>query len=121
MIIFSVEKSNYSARDNAFSNEEAVQILGENGSYQTLTGVYQGQKETSYLTSQVELGRELAAAFKQDCYLERGHYGYWYLIETKSGKILRTFKTIKEVDKDKALSSEYYTLLNGKYYIGSDY
>lgn len=118
MIIFSVEQANVSDRENLQANEEATDLL--NRPY-VMTGVYKGQTEVSYMTSQVKLGKQLSKDFNQDCYLERGHYGVWYLIETKSDKILDTFKTIKEVTKDVALRSEYYSILNGKYYLASKY
>lgn len=118
MIIFSVEKSDRAVLDNIRATIEASSILE---SYAVLDGYYQGTFEVSFITNNIELGRQLVRDFEQDCYLERGHYGYWYLIDTKTDKILDTFKTIKEVTKDVALKSEYYSILDGKYYLASKY
>lgn len=121
MIIFSVEQTELNSLDNNSNTLEASKRLAKEGTYTILTGVYKGTEELSFITNQVELGRELAREFNRERYLERGHYGIWYLIETQTGNILDTFKTIKEVSKDKALASDNYTVLNGRYYLASYY
>lgn len=121
MIIFSVEQANICTRQNIEAIIKATKLLKENGTYHTLMGVYKGIEEVSFITNQVELGQQLARDFNQESYLERGHYGYWYLIETKSGQIIDTFKTLKEVTKEQAKQIDNYSILNGKYYVGSKY
>jgi len=118
MIIFSAELASLSARENLMRTAEAEEVLGQ---CQTGTGVYQGTQETCLITSQTGLGKELARGFEQECYLERGHYGVWYLVETASGAILDTFKTIKEVTKERAEQEDNYTIMNGKYYLARYY
>jgi hypothetical protein len=118
MILFSVEQNKVSKVENIQANEEVADILT---SKQVGIGVYNGIEEVCYLTRDNNTAKMLCAEFKQDCYLERGHYGYWYLIETTTGKVLDTFKTIKEVSKERAMKSNCYTMMNGNYYLGSHY
>ena len=120
MIIFSVEQAALNRLNNNSNTLEASKRLGK-GTYTILTGVYKGTEELSFITTNVDLGRELAIEFNQECYLERGHYGIWYLIDTQTGNILDYFKTIKEVPKDKALATDNYTMLDGRYYLASRY
>lgn len=121
MIIFSVEQANQSPLNNMAANCEAADVLSQNGTYHVMNGRYKGQDELSIMTSQVELAKQLATAYNQECYFERGHYGYWYLIDTKTDAIIDTFKTIKEVDKATALKQDAYTMYKGRYYVASKY
>lgn len=120
MIIFSVEQDRHPLENKACTIE-AIQELAKNGSFVTACGVYNGSSEVSFITNQVELGRTLAKRYEQECYLERGHYGYWYLIETDTNSIIDTFKTIKEVSKAEALASDCYTVFNDTYYLAKKY
>ncbi len=120
MIIFSVEQAGLSERENMYAQIEATELLSQ-GPYAVMHGVYLSKEEPSFITPQVEVGRRLAQDFNQECYFERGHYGVWYLIDTMTGDIIDTFKTIKEVSREVAEASENYSILDGKYYIASKY
>ena len=121
MIIFSVERFDRSNIDNSSATLEASKILAKSGGYNIMTGVYKGHEERAFITEQVELGRQLAREYGQESYLEQGHYGYWYLIDTMSGDILEIFKTIKNVSKEVAENTDNYNVLNGAYYIAVEY
>ena len=121
MIIFSVEQAELHPRENMASTVYASKELGKEGTYVAVDGVYKGQSEVSFLTSQVELGKNLAREFRQECHLERGYYGIWYLVDTATDKVLDAFKTIKEVSRERALASECYTQVGDKYYLASRY
>lgn len=84
--------------------------------FRVANGYWKGGDELTFLIKNKEVGRALAETYNQDAYLERGHYGYWYLIDTASGRVIDWFKSIVEV-KDTA-GLDCYTELGGKYYVG---
>jgi hypothetical protein len=118
LIIFSAELDGLDPRINNIRTANAINTLDNGGSYTILHGMYKDTLETSILTDQVDVGIRLARQFGQEYYIERGHYGYWYLIKTETDRVVQTFKSIQEVDRDTALSNGYYTMYNDKYYIG---
>lgn len=118
MIIFSVSQGRDPVVD-LLSTKLAIQKLeSSNSDYDIATGVYKGKSETSFITTNKEVALELAKLNNQESYLELGAKGYWYLIDTFTGKQLDYFKTIKWMPEDVALKYDNYTLFHGEYYVG---
>jgi hypothetical protein len=115
MIIFSTAQG---AKQTVDSMEDVMITL--KGIAQAFS-YYKGQTEQSFITNDHENARMLIKKYKQESYLEKGHYGYWYLIDGQTDKVLEIFKTLKEVSKDTAIRSKGFTELNGRYYILSKY
>lgn len=118
MIVFSVEQITQSERTNQINTDFARNCLKAGGmGFRECIGVYKDVSGVGFITRDVELGRSLASNFNQECYLERGHYGVWYLIEASTGKVLDHFKGIAMISKEAALKSSSYTEMNGNYYM----
>ena len=115
MIIFSVERP---GADNAKAHTEVLVFAAKDTTHgwRELEGIYQGVAEGSYLTTNDDKAKELAAKYNQDSYLERGHYGYWYLIETTTGQVIKTFAGIREVDKPTAAGQDH-TKMGSRYFV----
>jgi len=119
MIIFSVQKENLSAGDNMLRVEQTIHKLEGLGiQYRVLDGMYDGQKELSFIMRNKSIGKCLEEFYAQDNYLERGHRGFWYLINVETDRVVDYYRTIKEVSKETALNNESYSVLDNKYYIG---
>lgn len=115
MIIFSVYQTGKSEQTNR-ANHAVVR-----NTYPGLVGcrgVYKGEEERGFITSDDQLGRRLAKDYHQESYLELGYKGIWYLIETATGDIMATYRGIREISKAEAEKQEAYTEVNGKYYMG---
>ncbi|NIQ15501.1 MAG: hypothetical protein GTO02_14225 [Candidatus Dadabacteria bacterium] len=118
MILFSVNRIDATAEKNLNAVVSACKQMS-GGKYTSGFGCYEGDIETCFMTNQNEIAISLAKKYNQDCYFERGHYGYWYLIETSTGDILDIFKGI--VEKAASWPNENigkpYTLMGGKVYV----
>lgn len=119
MIIFSVEQASQHPVDNQANSMEMLNHLRfVNAKYAVLEGVYKGIRETSFITNQFDLGRTAAKSYNQESYLERGHKGVWYLVDTQSDTILDWFRTICEVSEEEAKRHDSYSVMEGKFYVG---
>lgn len=119
MIIFSATKQGSWLADDLASDLRVLNEADAAGiDIEVIEGCYKGEMELAFITSNVEFGRMQAKKYKQESYLERGHYGVWYLIETETGNILQSFDKIVEVPKDRALKSDGWSKIDDKYYLG---
>ena len=112
MIIFSTANG---IKQTEASLKDVMYTLGSN--FEVVYGVYEGINEVSFMTTNVKQGIELAKKYKQDTYLERGHRGIWYVIDTLTGAAIEAYKYLTEVPKDEAIASKNYSIYNNKYYI----
>jgi hypothetical protein len=115
MILFSVNRVWCSSEENLDAVKDACKQLG---SY-TSGSFFEGDVGTCFLTVCDVIAKDLAHTYNQYCYFERGHYGYWYLIETRSGDVLDVFKGIfeKSIDWPEHNPGEPYTLINGRVFV----
>lgn len=116
MIIFSAMKSDRSHEENVLADRMARDTMKDN--FQVMAGVYKEDVEVSYITRDTELGRKLARDYRQETYLERGHRGFWYLVETKTDKVIDWYQTIREVSEEEARKHDSYSILDGRFYLG---
>ncbi len=116
MILFSVNRVSASSEENLDAVNDACKQLG---SYTSGVDFFGGDVETCFLTVCDVIAKDLAHKYNQYCYFERGHYGYWYLIETRSGDVLDVFKGIfeKSIDWPEHNPGEPYTLINGRVFV----
>lgn len=116
MILFSVDRAGASNEENLDAVEDACKQLD---SYTSGFSFYEGDVEACFLTVCNAVAKDLVYKYNQDCYLERGHYGYWYLIETKSGDVLDVFKGIFEKSIYWPIENpgKPYTLINGRVFV----
>lgn len=116
MILFSVNRPEQTSEEMLDAVKDVCKTLKN---YKSGFGFFEGLSETCFMTDQKEQAVELAKKYKQDCYFERGHYGYWYLIETRSGDVLDVFKGIfeKSINWPKNNPGEPYTLINGRVFV----
>lgn len=121
MIIVSVSQNKDRIEDNCNTLEIKRRLEQANVNFKLIEGVYKGQTEFSFIIEDKDIGRALADAYNQECYLEQGHYGYWYLIDTPTGAVMDSFKTIKQVSREAAEATENYSIMDGKYYIASKF
>ena len=122
MIIFSTEQATLSTADN-LTNELALLDVAQDQKIKlnVVEGQIKGVDTLAFIANDVEFGREAAIYHNQKTYLERGHKGVWYEIDTASGKVLGSFERISEVSRDRAVASESYAKVDGKYYLGTNY